>query len=49
LIAGLVSCGGDGFDNDLNGFFVGFAARRKSAFVADGGGIATLFQRVLRA
>ncbi len=42
LLAGLISSGGDGFENDLDGFFVGFATGGKAAFVADGGGVAVL-------
>ncbi len=48
MLAGLVAGGGDGFENDLNGFFVRFAARREAAFVADGRRVAMLLQRGLQ-
>ena len=44
LLAGLVAGGGDGFEDALEGFFVGFEIGREAAFVADGGGVAVLFQ-----
>ncbi len=47
LVAGLVASSGNGFQNDLDGLFVRFAAWREAAFVADGGGVAVLFQRGL--
>ncbi len=48
MLAGFISGGGDGFENDLDGFFVRFAAGRESAFVADGGRVAMLLQRGLQ-
>ena len=36
--------GGDGFEDDLQGFFVGLQIGREAAFIADGGGIAALVQ-----
>ena len=44
LLAGLVTGRGDGFENDLDGLFVGFATGSKAAFVADRGGVAVLLQ-----
>jgi len=44
LFARFVAGGGDGFENDLNGFLVGLAAWRETAFIANGGGIAALFE-----
>src|SRR5260370_13111055 len=42
LVAGLVAGSGDGFQNDLNGLFVRFAAWREAAFAAHGGGVTGL-------
>src|SRR5271169_767711 len=42
LFAGLVAGRGDGFQNTLESFFVGFQVGRKTAFIADGCGIAVL-------
>jgi hypothetical protein len=47
LFAGFIAGGTDGFENDLDSLFVGLAAGREAAFIADGGGIAVLFQRGL--
>jgi len=44
LFTGLVACAGNGFENNLNGFLIGFAAWREAAFVADGSIVASLFQ-----
>ena len=45
LFAGFVASSGNRFEHDLNRFFIGLAARRKSAFVADGSVVAALLQR----
>src|SRR5260370_8035580 len=47
FVAGLVDARGDGFQTDLEGLFIRFAAWREAAFVAEGGGVAVLFQRGL--
>jgi len=41
--ARFVACGRDGFDDDLDGFFVGFATRGEATFVTDSGVVAALF------
>ena len=44
LLARLVAGRNDGFQNDLNGFFVGFAAGSKTALIAHGSGVAVPLQ-----
>ena len=44
LFAGLVTGGGDGFEDALKRFLVGFQIGREAAFVADGCGVAVFFQ-----
>src|SRR5262249_31061291 len=44
LFAGLVASSGNGFENDLNGFFVGLAAGCEAALVADSGVVAAFFE-----
>src|SRR5208337_1965138 len=48
LFAGFVAGGGDGLENDLNGFLVGLATWRETAFIANGRGIAVLFEGSLQ-
>ena len=44
MLAGLIACGSDGFENDFDGFLVRLQVGREAAFVADRGGIAALVQ-----
>ena len=44
LFAGLVSGGGDGFQDALDGFDVGFQVWREAAFVANRGGVTVFLQ-----
>ncbi len=48
LHTGFVTGGGDGFQHDLDGLFVGFAAGRKAAFIADGSGVTVLLESGLQ-
>src|SRR5260370_4766740 len=48
LLAGLVSGGGDGFENELDSFFARFGTPGKAAFGADGCRSAMLLQRGLK-
>ena len=49
VLAGLVACRRDGFENDLDGLFVRFQVGREAAFVAHRRGIAALVQHGLQA
>src|SRR6267378_52751 len=44
LFAGFVPSSSDGFENNLNGFFVGFATGGEAAFIADGRRVAVFLQ-----
>src|SRR5208337_3011513 len=48
LFAGFVAGGGDGLENDLNGFLVGLATWRETTFIANGCGIAVLLEGSLQ-
>src|SRR5712692_4133579 len=48
VLAGLVACRKDGLEQDFDGLFIRFEVRGKAALIADGRGVAALFEHGLQ-